>query len=308
MAIPVLVGATFLVFTIMNMTPGDPARIILGNSATPQSLAALRESLGLNDPFIVRYGHFMLNLLKGDMGTSYRNGQAVTALIMGRLNNTVILAVLGIIFAVVFGIPVGIISAIKQYSMLDNITMVITLFLTAVPTFWLALILVIVFSVHLGWLPASGMAHSFPEILISLILPTLTLGCGYAALIARTTRSSVLEVVRQDFIDMARAKGLSEQSVIWGHMMKNALIPIVTVVGLNFGMLLGGSVLTESIFSWPGVGRFVVESISYKDTPAVLGSVVTLAILFTFVNLIVDLLYAFLDPRIKSQYKASWGK
>lgn len=152
------------------------------------------------------------------------------------------------------------------------------------------------------------MQHGFPDNLISLILPTLTLGCGYAALIARTTRSSVLEVVRQDYIDMARAKGLTESAVIWKHMLKNALIPIVTVVGLNFGTLLGGSVLTESIFSWPGVGRFVVDSISYKDTPAVLGSVVTLAILFTIVNLIVDLLYAFLDPRIKSEYQSSWKR
>lgn len=307
LTIPVLIGATFLVFTIMSLTPGDPARIILGSNATSEALANLRESMGLNDPFLMRYFHFMLNLLRGDMGISFRNSQPVTGLIMGRLFNTVILATLGIIFSVIVGIPVGIISAIKQYSTLDNITMIITLFLTAVPTFWLALILVIIFSVNLGWLPASGMQHGFPNYLLSLILPTLTLGCGYAALIARTTRSSVLEVVRQDYIDTARAKGLAERSVIWTHMMKNALIPIVTVIGLNFGTLLGGSVLTESIFSWPGVGRFVVDSISYKDTPAVLGSVVTLAILFTLVNLFVDLLYAFLDPRIKSQYKSAWG-
>ena len=260
-AIPVLIGATFLVFTIMDLAPGDPARIILGSNATEAALASLRDSMGLNDPFLVRYGRFILGLLHGDLGTSYRNGQAVFSLIMGRLGN-----------------------------------------------FWFALILVIIFSLNLGWLPSSGMQHGFPDNLISLILPTLTLGCGYAALIARTTRSSVLEVVRQDYIDMARAKGLTENAVIWKHMLKNALIPIVTVVGLNFGTLLGGSVLTESIFSWPGVGRFVVDSISYKDTPAVLGSVVTLAILFTIVNLIVDLLYAFLDPRIKSEYQSSWKR
>lgn len=305
LAIPVLVGATFIVFTIMHFAPGDAARMILGNDATEDTLEALRGQLGLNDPFLLRYAKFMLNLLKGDMGISYRNAQPVASLILGRLSNTIYLAVSGIVFAVIVGIPVGIISAIKQYSTLDNITMFITLFLTAVPTFWLALILVIVFSVNFGWLPASGMGKGFPDFLISLILPTLTLGCGFAALIARTTRASVLEVVRQDYIDMARAKGLTENAVIWKHMMKNALIPIVTVIGLNFGVLLGGSVLTESIFSWPGVGRFVVESISFKDTPAVLGCVVTLAILFTFVNLIVDLLYAFLDPRIKSQYKST---
>jgi len=308
MTIPVLIGATFMVFTIMHFAPGDPARIILGADATEAALESLRYELGINDPFLVRYGKYMVNLVHGDMGTSYRNGQSVTTLIMGRLNNTISLAMAGILFAIVVGIPVGIISAIKQYSSLDNVTMFITLFLTAMPTFWLALILVIVFSVNLGWFPASGMGRTLGAFWVSLILPTLTLGSGFAALIARTTRASVLDVVRQDYIDMARAKGLSENAVIWRHMLKNALIPIVTVIGLNFGVLLGGSVLTESIFSWPGVGRFVVESISFKDTPAVLGCVVTLAILFTFVNLIVDLLYAFLDPRIKSQYRSVWPR
>lgn len=307
-AIPVLIGATFLVFTIMHFAPGDPARIILGSNAPEEVLEALRQQLGVNDPFFIRYGNFMKNLLMGDLGTSYRNGQPVASLILGRLVNTLYLATAGILFAIVIGIPIGVLSAIKQYSLLDNATMFATLFLMAVPTFWLALIFVIVFSVHLGWFPASGMGRGFVAFWMSMILPTLTLGFGFAALIARTTRSSVLEVARQDYIDMARAKGLSESVVIWKHMMRNALIPIVTVIGLNFGALLGGSVLTESIFSWPGVGRFVVESISFKDTPAVLGCVVTLAILFTLVNLGVDLLYAFLDPRIKSQYKASWGK
>ena len=308
MAIPVLIGATFLVFTIMYFAPGDPAEIILGSNATQDSLEALRTKLGVNDPFIVQYGRFFFNLLRGDLGTSYRNLLPVTALIADRLCNTIYLAVSGILFAVIIGIPVGVISAIKQYSLLDDIIMFLTLFVTAVPTFWLALILVIVFSVNLGWFPASGMGRGAYNFFISLILPMLTLGCGYAALIARTTRASVLDVKRQDYIDTARAKGLGEDVVVWCHMMQNALIPIVTVVGLNFGVLLGGSVLTESIFSWPGVGRFVVESISYKDTPAVLGSIVVLAILFTLVNLMVDLIYAVLDPRIKSQYQNAWKR
>lgn len=303
LAIPVLIGATFLVFTIMDLSPGDPAQIILGSTATEEALELKREELGLNDPFLIRYGNFMLNLIGGDMGTSYRNGQAVTGLIGGRLFNTLLLASAGMVFSIIVGIPVGILSAIRQYSVVDKITMVTTLFFMAVPTFWLALILVIIFALNLGWLPASGMLHGFPDLLRSMVLPTITLGSGYAALIARTTRSSVLEVMRQDYIDTARAKGVTERVVVWRHMMKNALIPIVTVIGLNFGTLLGGSVLTESIFSWPGVGRFVVESISYKDTPAVLGSVVTLAVLFSLVNLLVDLLYSFLDPRIKSQYQ-----
>ncbi|MEA4846650.1 MAG: ABC transporter permease [Clostridiaceae bacterium] len=303
LAIPVLIGATFLVFTIMDFAPGDPAKIILGNGATEEALILKRAELGLDRPFFIRYGSFLLDLLKGDMGISYRNGQAVTDLIFGRLSNTLLLASLGMLFAVVIGIPIGIISAVKQYSALDNITMVLTLFFMAVPTFWLGMILVLIFALHLGLFPPSGMMRGFPDLLQSLVLPTITLGCGYAALIARTTRSSVLEVMRQDYIDTARSKGITERKVIWRHMMKNALIPIVTVIGLNFGTLLGGSVLTESIFSWPGVGRFVVESISFKDIPSVLGSVVTLAVLFSLVNLIVDILYSFLDPRIKSQYQ-----
>lgn len=308
LAVPVLIGATFLVFTIMYFAPGDPARMILGSSATEEAIENLREELGVNDPFIVQYGNFMKNLLHGSLGNSYRNGQPITKLIMGRLANTVVLASVSIIFAVIVGVIVGVISAVRQYSVIDNITMFFTLVMTAIPTFWFGLILVIIFSVHLGWLPASGMGRNFTDFCASLVLPVITLGGAFAAVVARTTRSSVLEVIHQDYITMARAKGLTESRVIWGHVMKNAMIPILTVVGLYFGVLLGGSVITESVFSWPGVGRFVVESISYKDTPAVLGSVVTLAILFTLVNLIVDLLYACVDPRIKSQYKNAQKK
>lgn len=302
LAIPVLIGATFLVFTILFFTPSDPARMILGSSATEEAIEAMNEELGINDPFFVRYFNYMKGLVQGDMGRSYRNNSSVSETIAGRLGNTLILASAGMLFAIIIGIPVGILSAVKQYSKIDNATMFITLFLTAVPTFWYALILVIIFALKLHWLPASGMGVGLVPLLKSLILPTITLGSGYAAMIARTTRSSVLEVIRQDYIDTARAKGVSEKTVIWKHMLKNALIPIVTVVGLNFGSLLGGSVLTETIFSWPGVGRYVVDSISYRDTNAVLGSVVTLTILFTIVNLAVDIIYALIDPRIKSQY------
>lgn len=300
--IPVLIGATLLVFAILDNAPGDPAKIILGNGATAEALAMKRAELGLDDPFIVRYGRFLLNMFRGDLGISYRNGEAVTKLILGRLGNTLILAASGMLFAMIVGIPVGVISAIKQYSLLDKFTMVLTLFFMAVPTFWFALILVIIFALNLQWLPPTGMGHNLPDLIKSLVLPTITLGFGYAALIARTTRSSVLEVMRQDYIDTSRSKGITERKVIWTHMMKNALIPIVTVIGLNFGTLLGGSVLTETIFSWPGVGRFVVESISNKDIPCVLGSIVMLSILFTVVNLVVDILYGYLDPRIKSGY------
>jgi len=303
MVIPVLVGATFLVFTIMEFTPGDPARIILGNNATDSEIYDLRQEMGLDKPFLERYGKFTIGLLHGDMGTSYRNGLSVSKLISARLMNTVILASTAVCLALLIGIPVGIFSAIKQYSLFDNIVMVFSLILAAAPVFWLGLLLVIVFALKLGWFPAAGMATGFPAILTSLALPAFALSGNTMAITARTTRASMLEVVRQDYIDTARSKGLNESEVRVKHMLKNALIPIITAVGLNFGGLLGGSVLTESIFAWPGVGRFVVESISAKDTPAVLGSVVTLAILFTLINLLVDLLYAFVDPRIKSQYQ-----
>jgi peptide/nickel transport system permease protein len=206
--------------------------------------------------------------------------------------------------AVVVGIPVGIISAKKQYSVFDNVTMVVTLILAASPAFWLGLMLVLLFSLNLGWFPSSGMGSGFGGVIKSLILPAITVGSNTAALVARMTRSSMLEVIRQDYIDTARAKGLKESVITYKHMLKNALIPIITVVGLQFGVLLGGSVMTETVFSWPGVGRFVVEAIKTKDIPSVLGSVVVLCILFSFVNLFVDILYAYVDPRIKSQYKA----
>ena len=220
------------------------------------------------------------------------------------MKNTMILAGAAVFIAVVIGIPVGIISAIKQYTIFDNVVMMVTLFLAASPVFWMGLMLVIIFALNLGIFPAAGMKTGFPGLLISLVLPAFTLSSNTMATIARTTRASMLEVVRQDYIDTARSKGLKESTVILRHMLKNALIPIVTMIGLSFGGLLGGSVVTESIFAWPGVGRFVVESINFKDTPSVLASVVMLSIFSTFVNLFVDLLYAFVDPRIKSQYQS----
>ncbi|WP_286677045.1 ABC transporter permease [Aminobacterium sp. EBM-42] len=302
--IPVLLGATFLVFAIMNFTPGDPARIIAGNDATEIDLQNIREKMGLNDPFLVRYGRFIVNAIRGDLGTSYRNNLEISSQIIIRLKNTMILAASAVFIAIIIGIPVGIISAIKQYSTFDNIVMVVTLFLAASPVFWMGLILVLVFSLMLGILPAAGMQTGFPGMLKSLILPAFTLSTNTLAVIARTTRASMLEVVRQDYIDTARAKGLKETAITIKHMLPNALIPILTIIGINFGSLLGGSVVTESIFAWPGVGRFIVESISFLDTPSILASVVMLSVFSTFINLFVDLLYAYVDPRIKSQYKA----
>lgn len=304
LVIPVLLGATLLVFTIMNFAPGDPALILLGPTATEEQLAKTREEMGLNDPFFVRYGKYVLNLVQGDMGKSYRNNLDISTQIFERTENTMILAGSAVLFAVIVGVTVGIISAVKQYSKVDNIIMVVTLFLAASPVFWLGLMAILVFSLKLRWLPAAGMNSGFPDVLMTLILPAIVLSGNTLASIARTTRSSMLEVVRQDYIDTARAKGVKESNVVLRHMLPNAIIPIITLIGINFGSLLGGSVVTESIFAWPGVGRFVLDSINYKDTPSVLSSVVMLAVFATLVNFLVDILYAFVDPRIRSQYQS----
>lgn len=296
--IPVLLGVSFLVFTIMSFTPGDPAQLILGESAPAEAVAQLRKEMGLNDPFIVQYFRFVKNAVVGDFGQSYTTGRDVFGEIFSRFPNTLILAVLGIIIAVCIGIPLGIISATRQYTLVDSISMIGALLGVSMPVFWLGLMLILTFSVNLRWLPSGGF-----DGLTSLILPSITLGVGSAAIITRMTRSSMLEVVRQDYIRTARAKGVAEKVVINKHALKNALIPVITVVGLQFGGLLGGAVLTESVYSWPGVGRMMVDAIRQKDTPTVLAAVVFLAVTFSIVNLAVDILYAYVDPRIKSQYK-----
>lgn len=303
MMIPVLLGVTFIVFFIMNVSPGDPAAMILGDQASAEALAMKREELGLNDPLLVRYFNFIVNLLHGDLGTSYKNSLSVWDQVMQRFPNTAILALSGMCVALIIGIPTGIISAKKQYSFMDNCSMILALIGVSMPVFWLGLLLVIVFSLNLGWLPSQGMGEGGMDLVKSLILPAITLGTMSAATITRMTRSSMLEVIRQDYVSTARAKGVSERTVTFRHMLRNALIPIVTAVGLQFGQLLGGSMLTETVFSWPGLGRLMVDSIKSKDIPLVLGSVVFMAVMFSIVNLVVDIIYAFIDPRIKSQYK-----
>lgn len=296
--IPVLLGVSLLVFAIMSLTPGDPAQLILGENAPKEAVLKLREEMGLNDPFFMQYFRFVKNAIMGDFGRSYTTGREVFGEIFARFPNTLILAVIGIIISVCIGIPIGIISATRQYSFLDSFSMVIALLGVSMPVFWLGLMLILTFSVKLGWLPSGGF-----DGLKSIILPAVTLGVGSASIITRMTRSSMLEVIRQDYIRTARAKGVAEKVVINKHALKNALIPIITVVGLQFGHLLGGAVLTESVYSWPGVGRLMVDAIRQKDTPTVLAAVVFLAAAFSVVNLLVDILYAYVDPRIKSQYK-----
>ena len=298
MLIPVIIGVSFLVFFIMSLSPGDPARTILGETAPIEAVEALREELGLNDPVLKRYVDYMGGLLHGDMGTSYKSTRPVLDEIMGRFPATLKLSLWGMLFAVALSIPIGIISATKQYSLVDGVSMVGALLGVATPNFWLGLILIIVFSLNLKWFPSGGM-----DGWKTYIMPVITLGTGCMASITRTTRSSMLEVIRQDYIRTAQAKGMKQRVVITRHALRNALIPVITVIGLQFGYLLGGAVLTETVFSWPGVGTYLVNSIKAKDTPSVMGCVIVFSIAFSIVNLLVDLLYAFVDPRIKSKYK-----
>ena len=298
MLIPVILVTSFLIYWAMSLTGGDPALMLAGDKATPEQVEQIREELGLNDPFPVRYANYMKGMLTGDMGKSYVTKKDVFQTFMEKLPNTLALGGAAVLIAVVVSLPLGIYTAIHQNTWKDTAGMVFALFGTSMPNFWLGLMLIIGFSLHLKWFPSGGDAGWR-----SLVLPVITLGTGCMASITRITRSSMLEVVRQDYIRTAKAKGVSSRVVIYKHALKNALIPVVTVVGLQFGSLLGGAVLTESVFSWPGVGTYLVNSIKAKDTPAVLGCVIIFCICFSIVNLVVDILYAYIDPRIKSKYK-----
>jgi len=297
MMIPVLLGVTFLVYFIISLTPGDVAANILGVGATQEAIIELTEEMGLNDPVIVQYGRYMGDLVTGDMGTSYATGRTVSSEIGQRFPNTFKLTVSAIFLSVLISIPIGVVSATRQYSIFDNVGMVIALIGISMPSFWTGLILIIAFSLKLGWFPSGGI-----DGFSSWILPAFTLAIASTASITRTTRSSMLEVIRQDYINTAKAKGVSRKVVIRKHALKNALIPAITVIGLEFGVLLGGAVLTETVFWIPGIGRLMVESIQRKDTPMVLGCIIIFAMAFSLVNLLIDMLYAYIDPRIKSNY------
>ena len=293
----VLVGVSFLVFLLLYMTPGDPVRMMLGESATPEAQAELRLELGLDDPFLVQYGRYIKNIVvHQDLGTSYSTRRPVLDEIMTVFPNTVKLATAAIIIAVILGTFLGIVSAVKQNSLLDNAVMVLALIGTSAPIFWIGILMIIRVSVNLGWLPPSGFG-SFKQ----LIMPALALGMQSTAVVARMTRSSMLEVIRQDFVKTARAKGQKESVVIMKHVFRNALIPVITVVGLQFGTLLGGAMLTEVVFSIPGVGRLMIEAIKQRDFPIVQGSVLFVAACFSLVNLAVDLLYAVVDPKVSKE-------
>ena len=297
--IPVMLLVTLIVFFLMSITKGDPARIVVGESASLEEVEAMREQMGLNDPFLIRYVRYVRDLfLRGDLGTSYKSGLPVMDEITSALPSTIKLSLAAIVIAVLVGIPIGIISATKQYSFFDNFTMILGLIGISMPVFWLGLLLILLFSVKLGWLPPSGLT-SFKHV----ILPAFTLGTQSIAVFARMTRSSMLEVIRQDYIRTVRAKGQKETRITLDHVLRNALVPIVTVVGIQFGNLLGGAVLCETIFSINGVGRLMVNAIKQRDFPVVQGGVLFISLAFCLINLLIDILYAFLDPKIKSQYK-----
>ena len=298
MMIPVLLGVTLLVFIMLEITPGDPARQILGEMATEEMVEELREEMGLNDPFVVRYVRYVWGVMHGDFGDSYMTGRPVFEEVVERFPTSLKLAALGTLIAVLVGVPLGILSAIKQYSWMDTILVGTAMVGVSMPSFWLGLILILVFSVQLQIFPSSGLEDGW----LSWVMPAITIGYISAASIFRMTRSSMLEVIRQDYIRTARAKGQKETKVITKHALKNAVIPIITMVGLRFGGALGGSVITEQVFSIPGLGQLMVNAINNRNYPVVQGGVLLIALSYSVINLLVDILYAYADPRIKAQY------
>lgn len=298
MMIFVVLGVAIMIFTIMHFTPGDPAEIILGSSATPEQVEALRESMGLNDSFLKQLGTFLLDtFVRFDFGTSYITKTSIAAEFLTRMPRTLLIAVVCIILSTIVGIPLGVIAAVKQDKWQDTLSIGVSLLGVSIPGFWLCLMLVLLFSVKLGWLPAYGIG-GFEY----YILPCVGNSVSIIAINARQTRSAMLDVIRSDYVTTALAKGVSQRSVIYRHALPNALIPIITVIGGSFAGALGGTVIIETIFSIPGIGMYMTNAISSRDYPVVRGSVVILAVAFSLIMLIVDLIYAAVDPRIKAQY------
>jgi peptide/nickel transport system permease protein len=322
--VPILLGVTLVVFLVVHLIPGDAAHLLLGEKASPAALEALRRELGLNQPLYVQYGTFLNHLLHGNLGRSIQSGNPVIQDVLGRFPATIELSLAAMAIALVVGIPFGMLAAVKRNTWIDYTAMSGSLLGVSMPIFWLGLVLMMIFSAWLGWLPFSQRsdilvtlppvtgfvlidalwAHdgwAFRDALAHLILPAITLSTVPMAIIARMTRASMIEVLDSDYIRTARAKGLSELAIDWHHALKNAAIPIVTIAGLQLGMLLSGAILTESIFSWPGVGSLSVEAIFTRDFPVLQGCAMLFALSFVLVNLGTDLLYLLLDPRMRSQ-------
>lgn len=302
MLIPVTILTSFIVFFIINLAPGDVVAQLTGGDATPEEVAEIRADLGLDQPIIVRYLKYLSGMVRGDLGKSYLNGRSVFDAYMEKLPATLKLALASIFVSIIISIPLGISSAVHHGSIRDNVGMVAALLGLSMPNFWLGLLLIIAFSLNLGWLPSGG-AEGFK----SIILPAITVGTGLTAMLTRTTRSSMLDVIRQDYLRMARAKGVPEKVVIRKHALRNALIPVITVIGTQLGSCLGGAILTETVFAWPGVGRLILDAVNSRDIPMVTGCIILKTITISIILLIVDLLYAVVDPRIRAQY-ARGGK
>ena len=296
MMIPVIIGVVFIIYSIMELTPGDTVMMILGEGAPIEAQEALREQMGLNAPFLVRFVKYVIGALHGDLGTSYTSNLPVFNEIVTRLPYTLSLATFSICVAVIIGLTIGILSAIKQYSITDNLTLAISLTITSMPAFFLAMLLIMIFSIKLGWLPMMGL--SSPK---HFILPVIASASSTTAALMRMTRTTMLEVIRQDYIRTAKAKGASPRRVTYGHALRNALLPVVTVIGTNFGFALGGSIVLEQVFTIPGLGQLMINAIRQKDTPIVMGAVMTTAIFASLINLLVDIVYTYIDPRLASR-------
>ena len=302
--VPVLLGVSIIIFMVLHLAPGDPAEIMLGSQATQADLNRLRAELGLTEPLYVQYIHWLGLVARGDLGRSIWMKRPVLTEVLGRFKATLVLTGAALVLSTAGGLALGILSAVRPNSLLDRLSAVASLFGASMPVFWLGIVLMVIFALWLGWLPASGMFAPYGggdlrDLLAHLALPAVTLAAASVTIIARLTRSTMLETLGQDYIRTARAKGVVERAVVLRHGLKNALIPIVTVVGVQAGYLLGGAVLTETVFAWPGVGTLMVQGILARDFPLVQGCVLVVALSFVVINLIVDLLYAWLDPRIR---------
>jgi peptide/nickel transport system permease protein len=294
LTIPVILGVATLVFSLIHLVPGDPAQAMLGEGASAKDVAELRTRLGLDRPLLEQYVNFMKGMLRGDLGESFRTGQAVTTMIIERVPATVELALAAMFVAVLVALPLGIAAAVGRGTAIDHTAMTLALAGISIPNFWLGPMLAIVFAVYLGWLPVSGRGGWE-----SLVLPAISLGAALAAILARMTRASLLEELRELYVRAARARGVSRSASVLKHALRNSLIPLVTIIGLQFGAVLTGAVITETIFAWPGIGRLLIQSISFRDYPLVQGCILLIAITYVSVNLITDLLYGVLDPRIR---------
>ena len=294
LTLPVLLGVATLVFALIHLIPGDPAQAILGETASEADVAALRKKLGLDRPLLEQYGAFLTNAAQGDLGTSLRSNAPVAEEITARLPATLELAAAAMFVAIGFSIPLGIIAAVRRGTTVDHAATTVALTGISIPNFWLGPLLALVFAVELGWLPVSGRGT-----LAHLVLPAISLGTALAAILARMTRASLLEELREPYVQAARARGASQARAVLRHAFRNSLIPIVTLVGLQFGAVLTGAVITETIFAWPGIGRLLIQSIGFRDYPIVQGCILFIAITYVAMNLITDLVYGVLDPRIR---------